>query len=292
MKRLIVTADDFGLAVPVNEAVEEAHRRGILTAASLMVGAPAAADAVARARRLPSLGVGLHLVLVDGLPVLSPEAVSELIGPKGALSPRPFRTGAALALSRSARRQMEAELQAQFEAFRRTGLPLDHVNGHHHVHLHPAVLTLVLRVAREYRVPAVRVVHEPPLRSWRAIGDRLGQRVGNWLSHLPWAWLMKRRLRAAGVAYNDTLFGLNDSGRMDRSRLLGFLERLPEGVTELYCHPATRQWPGPFAPRHDYTCTEEFAALTDPEVVATIRRRDIATISFARLGAHHRGGAP
>ncbi len=291
MKRLIVTADDFGLAVPVNEAVEEAHRRGILTAASLMVGAPAAADAVARARRLPGLGVGLHLVLVHGLPVLSPEAVSGLTGPDGTLSRRPLRTGAALALRRSARRQMEAEVRAQFEAFRGTGLQLDHVNGHHHFHLHPAVLALVLRVAAEYRVPAVRVVHEPALRSWRASGSGLGQRVGNWLFHLPWARLMKGRLRAAGVAYNDALFGLNDSGRMDRGRLLGFLERLPDGVSELYCHPATRRWAGRFAPRRDYACVEEFEALTDPEVAATIRRRGIATISFARLGAHHRVNA-
>ena len=84
MRRLIVTADDFGLAVEVNQAVEAAHRDGILTGASLMVGAPAAADAVARAKALPSLKVGLHVVLVDGRPVLPPAAVPDLVGPDGA----------------------------------------------------------------------------------------------------------------------------------------------------------------------------------------------------------------
>jgi len=76
LKQLIVTADDFGVAREVNDAVEVAHRGGVLTAASLMVSAPAAADAVERARRMPSLRVGLHLVLVDGRPVLPASAVT------------------------------------------------------------------------------------------------------------------------------------------------------------------------------------------------------------------------
>ena len=94
MTRLVVTADDFGLSVPVNEAVEEAATRGILTAASLMVGAPAARDAVERARRLPRLGVGLHLALIDASPVLPPSQIPALVGPDGRLSRAPFRTGA------------------------------------------------------------------------------------------------------------------------------------------------------------------------------------------------------
>ena len=93
MRRLIVTGDDFGLAVPVNEAIEEAHRHGILTAASLMVGAEAAADAVERARRLPSLRVGLHLVLVEGRSVLPPEAIPDLVDRHGEFSPRLVRAG-------------------------------------------------------------------------------------------------------------------------------------------------------------------------------------------------------
>ena len=137
MKRLIVTADDFGLAPAVNEAVEQGHRRGILSAASLMVAAPAAADAVARAKRLPKLGVGLHLVLVDGRPVLPPAEIPDLVGPDGRFLADPFRAGVKIFRNPAARRQMEREMRAQLEAFHATGLALDHVNAHHHFHTHP-----------------------------------------------------------------------------------------------------------------------------------------------------------
>jgi len=88
VRKLIVTGDDFGLAVPVNEAIEEAHRRGILTTASLMVGAGVVADAVERARRLPTLKVGLHLVLVEGRPVLPPREIPDLVDGEGEFSSR------------------------------------------------------------------------------------------------------------------------------------------------------------------------------------------------------------
>ncbi len=100
MKTLVVTADDFGLSLPVNEAVEEAHRNGILSAASLMVGAPAWHDAVARAHALPSLGVGLHLTLVDSVPVLPADQVPGLVGPDRRFSTDPVRFGTALFFSR------------------------------------------------------------------------------------------------------------------------------------------------------------------------------------------------
>ena len=93
MRRLIVCADDFGLDPAVNAAVEEAHRNGILSTASLMVGAPAAADAVMLARRLPDLHVGLHLVLVDGHPVSAPAAVAGLIGADGTFDGNMARAG-------------------------------------------------------------------------------------------------------------------------------------------------------------------------------------------------------
>src|SRR5262249_1077732 len=134
VKRLVVTADDFGLSVEVNEAVRRAHREGILTCASLMVGAPAADDAVAMAKT-EGLPVGLHLTLVDGRALLPPERIPELVDARGA-----FRSGLGgpavrLGVSARARSQARAECEAQVDAFLATGLELDHLNAHHHFHL-------------------------------------------------------------------------------------------------------------------------------------------------------------
>lgn len=283
MKRLVVTADDFGLAVPVDEAVEEAHRRGILTAASLMVTAPAFEDAVKRARRMPSLGVGLHLVLVDGLPALPAAEIPDLVDGDGRFSSDALRKGAAIYLRPAVRRQMEAELRAQFERFHGTGLALDHVNGHHHYHLHPSVVRTIVAVAGQYGVRAVRVPDEPLWRSWRAMGEGLGRRAVTKAVHVGPVLAMRRRLRAAGLAANDTIFGLADSGRMNRDRMLRYIGALPDGDAELYCHPATRRWTGDFPPDRDYRCVEEFEALVDPQVSEAVRRARVALVPFAAL---------
>lgn len=283
MKRLVVTADDFGLALPVNEAVEEAHRRGILTAASLMVTMPACEDAVERARRLPTLGVGLHVTLVDGLPALPVSDVPDLVDAEGVFTTNSVRKGAAIYLRPSVRRQVEAEMRAQFERFRATGLPLDHVNGHHHYHLHPTVVSIIVALAEEFGARTVRVPDEPLWHSWRAMGDGFGRRTATKAVHVGPVAAMRRKLRAAGLAANDTILGLADSGRMTRDRMLGYIASLPEGNTELYCHPAVRRWTGPFAPRDDYLCVEEYEALVDPEVVEAVRRAGADLVPFAAL---------
>ncbi|MDB5644792.1 hopanoid biosynthesis-associated protein HpnK, partial [Methylobacterium sp.] len=160
MKRLVVTADDFGLSLEVNEAVEQAHREGILTAASLMVSGPAAADALARARRLPSLRVGLHLVMVEAWPTLPPADLPDLVGADGLIRSDMGRLGLDLALKASARRQLAAEIEAQFEAYRATGLALDHVNAHKHFHVHPLIAGLVLAAGLRHGMRAIRVPRE------------------------------------------------------------------------------------------------------------------------------------
>ena len=175
MKRLIVTADDFGLCLAVNEAVEEAHRRGILSAASLMVGARAARDAADRARRLPSLRVGLHVVVVDGPPISPPHTVPDLVDPRGEFSSHLFRAGIKFFFRPRVRRQLEREIRAQFQAFRDMGLALDHVNCHNHMHLHPTIGRIILEVGREYGLRAMRYPYEPVLPSWRASRKALGQ---------------------------------------------------------------------------------------------------------------------
>jgi hopanoid biosynthesis associated protein HpnK len=234
-KFLIVTADDFGLHEAVNSAVEQAHRAGVLTAASLMVGAPAAADAVRRALLLPGLRVGLHLVLADGVAVLPPERLPALTDALGRMDGRMVLRGVRYFALPWVRRQLQAEIRAQFAAFAATGLRLDHVNVHKHFHLHPTILSMLLRVGREYGLSAVRLPAEP---SWFAAGNG-GSSAGLGAALLrPWTLLMKRRLRRAGVFHNDQVFGIAASGGMDEAALLQIVARLPPGVSEIYLHPA------------------------------------------------------
>ena len=284
VKRLIVTADDFGLCQPVNEAVEIAHREGILSTTSLMVGGPAAADAVERARRLPGLRVGLHVVVVEDRPVLPPEQVSRLTDGGGYLSGRLVSSGVRFFFSPTARRQLEAEIRAQFERFAATGLELDHVNAHNHMHLHPTVLGIVLRVGREYGLDAMRVPYEPPLISWRASGRGLATKLAAAVGLAPWMAALRARLRRRGIRTNDLVLGLWASGAMDEAAVIRLLELAPPGgVAEMYFHPATRRAPEIERTMPTYRHQEELAALTSREVRRAIERLGIRPVTFRDL---------
>jgi hopanoid biosynthesis associated protein HpnK len=276
LKQLIVTADDFGLSVPVNEAVETAHSRGILTATSLMVGAEAAADAVTRARRSPTLAVGLHLVVVDGQPVLPRHEIPDLLDKNGLLTCCLFCAGLRYFFLPAVRRQLAAEIRAQFDAFRRTGLPLDHVNAHHHMHLHPTVLSLILRLGREFGLRAIRVPAEPLFD-----GGRL-----NWQRFLlsPWLALMRWRIKRAGMVCNDQIYGLSDTGCMDQATLLGILQRIPEGASEVFFHPATQSPADQETGATGYHYQEEYAALVHPQSQQAVRAHGISLVAFRDLG--------
>lgn len=283
MRRLIVTVDDFGLSVPVNEAIERGHRDGIVTAASLMVAEPAAADAVARARANPELGVGLHVVAVAGRPMLPPERIPDLVGRDGLLSSDLARIGVKYFFSARARRQLEAEIRAQFEAFAATGVPLDHVNAQCHYHLHPTVLALIVDVARDFGRPPMRVPAEPFGASWRATRTGYRGRLANALFLGPFTSGMRRRMRSRGIAHNDHVFGFNDTGGMTEDRVLGFLRELPAGTTELYFHAATRRWPSMASDLAAYRLEEEFAALISPRVADAVRASGAERIAFRDL---------
>lgn len=287
MRQLIVTADDFGLAAAVNEAIERGHREGILSTTSLMVAAPATQDAVERARRLPTLRVGLHVVLVNGRPALPPEQVPLLVDEGGTFDSDLGRAGVRYFFTPGIRKQLEAEIRAQFEAFAATGLPLDHVNAQNHLHVHPTVLSLILKVGREYAVRAIRIPREPFWPSWRAVRTHAGARFANSAFLLPWLTLMRLRLRLAGIATNDYVFGMIDTGHMTPERVRAYLGNLPSGVSELYVHPATHTWPEAFPP--DYDFAGEFAALVDPQVIARVRASDVRPTTFTELAAAQAG---
>ena len=169
------------------------------------------------------------------------------------------------------RRQLEAEIAAQFAAFAATGLPLDHVNAHKHFHLHPTIASLILKIGRRHGMRAARAPIEP-----RATLRKI-EPVGGLDVALPWAKLVRRRLRRAGLAVPDQVFGLAWSGALNRDRLCGLLKHLPDGLTEIYAHPATAPYPGS-APGYAYA--DELAALTDPLARDLIKRERVALGRF------------
>jgi chitin disaccharide deacetylase len=266
-KYLIVTADDFGLHESVNEAVEQASGAGVLSAASLMVSAPAAADAISRAKRLPHLRVGLHLVLADGCSTLAPTKIPAIADPDGFMNSDMVRRGIAFFANPRARKQLEAEIRAQLEAFRQSGLDLDHVNAHKHFHLHPTILTILLSLAPEFGIRAIRVPSEP---MWfaRVHGGRLSGAGA--VSMAPWAAAMKQRIRSAGLLHNDRVYGVASSGAMDEATMLQVLGRLRSGVTEIYLHPAVHSGGAIAASMATYRHGDELAGLLSPRVRAAL----------------------
>jgi chitin disaccharide deacetylase len=264
-KFLIVTADDFGIHPAVNDAVTQASSSGILTAASLMVGAPAADDAVRRARELPQLRVGLHLVLADGFSVLPRAEIPDLVDVQGRFGNGMWLDGVRYFALPTLRRQLDAEIRAQFVAFARTGLVLDHVNAHKHFHLHPTLLKMIVRIGREFGMSAVRVPYEP---LWFSGGGAGAVASAAFLT--PWVALMKARLRAGGISYNDRVFGIASTGRLDETVLLDILARLPAGVSEIYLHPATHSAAPITSTMAHYQHTDELAALLSERVAAAV----------------------
>ena len=280
---MIINADDFGLAPEVNDAVERAHKDGVLASASLMVAGAAAGKAIALARRMPSLRVGLHLVLAEGAPVLPADELSELVDGNGRFRREMVGTAFRIALRGPARLQLRREIAAQFEAFRKTGLPLDHVNAHKHFHLHPIIADAVIDVGRRYGMTALRVPNEPA----RGFSGMTGSWQARCLA--PYLALLRRKARRNSVFTPAAVFGWKWSGAMTTDRLMAILAHLPRGTVEIYTHPAAADtFPG-CAAGYDYT--GELAALTDPDAIAMVRTLNRRLGGYADMGELPRVGA-
>ena len=281
LKRIIISADDFGLDDAVNEAVETACRDGLLTSASLMVGEGASIDAVARARNLPKLLVGLHIVLVEGHPVSSPDAIPDLVGPDGRFRNDMVAAGFRFFFLPHVRRQLAAEIRAQFEAFAATGLPLDHVNAHKHFHLHPTIARLIISIGRDFGLKAMRLPREPAIPLAAADGvqrdspGRVALRV--------WTAQLKHVIDKAGLTSNDHVFGLAWSGGMTEERLNALIPHLPEGISEIYCHPATARTPLLIRAMPEYRHVDEFKALMSPSLRQRLDTAGIIRTSFSAI---------
>jgi hopanoid biosynthesis associated protein HpnK len=257
MQSIIFSADDFGLTESVNEAVERAHVEGVLTQASLMVTAPAAGDAVSRAKNLPNLNIGLHLVLVDGDSILGHAKLPHITTPDGKFPRAQAALGLRYFFSPAARRELAAEIRAQFTAYAATGLPLHHADTHKHMHLHPTVGRLIIDIGKEFGLTRIRVPSEPPA-VLRVCGETTG-----FADQALYAWsrVLRAQARRAGFCAPDHVFGIKLSGHMTAPRVARLLENLPAGESEIYFHPAARHDPVLQCLMPDYEHEAELAAL-------------------------------
>jgi chitin disaccharide deacetylase len=244
-----------------------------------MVGGEAAADAVARAHRLPELRVGLHLNLVDGAPVLPGAEIPQLVRENGEFDRNMTRAGVRFFMVPSVRRQLAREIRAQFAAFHATGLRLDHLNAHKHMHLHPCVAKLIIEIGRDYGMKAVRIPSEPVAVLRRAFPDERRRTP----AYRPWVVALRRRLRRARLCTNDHLFGLAWSGGMVEARILRLIPHLPDGVSEIYFHPAADCAPSLVPALRGYRRADELAALLSPLLRSRIIESGIRLVSYSDL---------
>jgi chitin disaccharide deacetylase len=268
-KQLVVNADDFGFTPDVNEGITQAHREGILTSTTLMANGEAFDNAMALARETPTLDIGCHLVLVGGRSLVSGNRLPET---PGAL------------LAAIARRQIPVyrELRAQIERIAGAGIQPTHLDTHKHTHLVPPVLEAVARLAEEFGIGWVRRPFDFPLTAGHAAVPFLKQLTSSALGFARPRF--HRVLEAHHCRTTDHFAGFRITGRLRTPELVELLRALPEGSTELMCHPgrcgdALRR----AGTRLKESRQEELEALTAPEVREAINRAGIELLNYRRL---------
>lgn len=283
LRRVIFSADDFGLSPSVNAGIVEAHREGVLSNASLMVNGAACADAVELARQNPRLAVGLHLVLVQGRAAAPIGEIRGLVDSGAMFRNNPVAVGLRYFFLPGLRAQLRREICAQLDRFAATGLRLSHVDGHLNIHMHPSVLAILLEVAPLYGIRTLRLPREP-----LAISLSLDRREGlrkrvESITFRRLAAYAAPRIAAHGVRMTDQMFGLHQSGHMTEAHLLALVPKLPPGVTEIYTHASrmdeeARRW----RPA-SYECEGELAALKSPRLRDALQAASVECISYHDL---------
>lgn len=237
MGRLIVNADDFGLTAGVNRAVAELHSAGVLTSTTLMARAGATIAAIEYALSTPSLGVGCHVVLIDGEPVLPPKQIPSLVDRKTGHFPATLSAFLARLLTgRIAAEEVEAEAAAQIALLKSNGLRLTHIDTHKHTHMFPAVLRPVLRAARAADIRAVRNPFEP---AW-AVNATAG---AGWARCTEVGLLRNLQARCRhiiaqeGFVTTDGTIAVVGTGILNSAMVRSLLTAMPDGTWELVTHP-------------------------------------------------------
>ena len=243
MKQLIVNADDFGLTENVNRGILDAHREGIVTSATLLANGMAFDGAAAASKRFHRLGIGVHLNLTEGMPVAEASHIPTLVDRRGRLHLAPARLWAGIAAGQVSLSDIEVELWAQVMKVIRAGIRPTHLDGHKHIHVLPRVSEVVIRLAREFRIPAVRspLEHNPHTSS--SLYDGLHSRISTAKQYLvsravsKLARSFREKLAQAGLVSPANFYGLGQTGFLDATTIRQILKNLTPGTSELMCHP-------------------------------------------------------
>lgn len=276
---IIFTADDFGRSESVNRAILRAHEQGVLTSASMIMSAPAAVQAVAIAKENPSLSVGLHLTVTEFPPVLPPGKVDCLVGRTGKLRFSPVFSGLRYALGPRVRRQLHAEIRAQFERFADTGLVPSHVDGHMHMHIHPAIAEQVMELARIFGFSGIRLPRESMREAIRPISRdcavRLARTAALHLTSKPLIGMASRN----HLCTVDRVYGIAHSGNMNLPYVLRVLEELVNvSSAELIFHPGEAADAEPLGSNPN-----DLATLISPELRLQLKRLRLQPATYGAL---------
>jgi predicted glycoside hydrolase/deacetylase ChbG (UPF0249 family) len=236
--RLILNADDFGLTPGINRAIAELHSAGALTSATLMANGPAFDDAIRIAHAQPTLAIGCHIVLTDGIPLSPPETIPTLLGPDR----RSFRASltdffAAVLIGKVSAAEIEREAHAQIARIQQEGISLTHIDTHKHTHILARVARPLLAIAERAGIPAIRNPFEP---RWSiALGkSRILRRLQlRSLRFLQPRFLALPQIRSGRVVTTNGTLGISATGNLDSTTLRAILNAMPSGTWELVCHP-------------------------------------------------------
>ena len=291
MRNLIVNADDLGWTQGVNRGIAEAHRNGIVTSTSLLANGCAFEEGVQSALQSPRLGVGVHLNLSDGKPLAPARQVKSLLDENGNFSGGPETLLFRLAAKSLDAREVELEWNAQIEKVRAAGIRPTHLDGHKHVQMLPGLFAVALRLAKKHGIEAVRVSHEAS--SLRAALNSGGEPAGLMLKQGVQARGLKLLARdarkmaeRAGIAAADYFCGVAQTGVLTKKGIHQLLASLPEGTTELMCHPGYADAElEKSATRLQKSRQTELEILTDKEIRKSIAVLGIRLINYGEIGA-------
>ena len=280
MKQLIVTADDFGLSGGVNRAVEQGWRDGLLTGASIMPGGAAFDEAVDIAGRNPGLQIGLHLTLVQGHGVLPHAEIPGLVDAAGRFDDNPVKAGLRYFLDRGLYCQLKREIEAQIVRVRDAGIALTHIDGHLNIHLHPTVFRILAELMPRYGIFTFRLARERLAENLRFDRER---RFGKTVESFIFGRLTdhaRPELDRLGISCAAEVKGVLNSGRMIEKYLLGIIDGIEEGLTEIYFHPGILPDAVITSLMPDYRHQEELAAITSPLVRQRLRELRIQVRNY------------